>query len=66
MKIKSLYLNQIFTILVSFTDPTLTVDIDRMNMEFIDKSEEFYLAVEDSRWFAIDNITTTYDDICKK
>ncbi|XP_072045814.1 tRNA selenocysteine 1-associated protein 1-like isoform X2 [Amphiura filiformis] len=46
-------------------DPTLTIDVDRMNMEYIDQSEEFYLAVEDSRWFAIDSITTTYDDVCK-
>ena len=52
-------------LIISSTDPTLTIDTDKVNKEFMDQSEEFYLAVENSRWFGIDSNTSTYDDVCK-
>jgi len=40
-------------------DPGLTVDVDRMNAEFMERSEELYQALEGSRWHPLDSVYST-------
>jgi len=37
-------------------DPCISVEVDEMNERFIERSEEFYTALEESRWHPLDNV----------
>ncbi|XP_013410625.1 tRNA selenocysteine 1-associated protein 1 isoform X2 [Lingula anatina] len=37
-------------------DPCVEVDVQKVNKEFIETSEEFYTALEDSRWNPLDSV----------
>lgn len=40
-------------------DPELEVDVDKANAEFMERSEEFYQALEGSRWHPLDSVCCT-------
>lgn len=44
-------------------DPEVHVDVKKLNHEFIQQSEEFYDAMESSRWFPIDNASMTVSEV---
>ncbi|XP_038057588.1 tRNA selenocysteine 1-associated protein 1-like [Patiria miniata] len=46
-------------------DPEVTVDVEKSNRMILERSEEFYKALEESRWQFVDSVTMTYDDLCK-
>ncbi|XP_071807666.1 tRNA selenocysteine 1-associated protein 1-like [Asterias amurensis] len=46
-------------------DPEITIDVDKSNRLILERGEELYNALDDSRWQAVDSITMTYDDLCK-
>ncbi len=46
-------------------DPEITIDVEKSNRLILERSEEFYQALDESRWQVVDSITMTYDDLCK-
>ncbi|XP_064617170.1 tRNA selenocysteine 1-associated protein 1-like [Liolophura sinensis] len=44
--------------LESLEDPCLEVDVEKMNKEFVEQSEEFYSALESSRWYPLDSASS--------
>ncbi|CAI9726980.1 selenocysteine 1-associated 1-like [Octopus vulgaris] len=44
-------------------DPILEIDVDKVNAEFIEQSEEIFEALDDSRWQPIDNVMTTLSQV---
>lgn len=40
-------------------DPELNIDVDKLNADFMERSEELYQALEGSRWHPLDNVMST-------
>jgi len=45
----------------SLEDPNADMDVDAMNKQFMERSEELYLALDGSRWHPLDNV---FSKIC--